>query len=82
MILTPKKLDEYGTAIWGADWIAIVAKKLHIARKTIHRYKIGERGIPPSFVAAFDQIIENHLSILGRINDERRSDMWDQEFKG
>lgn len=71
MILTGQKLEEFGKAVWGDDWIAFVSKRLRLSRKTLARYRDGDRGMPPDFIAEFDALIEHQLSITGRIYDER-----------
>ena len=77
MILTGQKLEEFGRAIWGEFWIARMAERLGLSRRTIMRKRSCEMGLSISWQLELldmaDQQIkiqEERLRVLGHIRNQ------------
>ena len=44
--MTPAELEARCAALYGADWQAALARRIHVDARTVRRWKAGDRAIP------------------------------------
>jgi hypothetical protein len=69
MILTGRLLQETAKDVWGDNWVAILAKRLKVSKRTIQRWRNEENAMPADLRRSLLDMIETQLAILG----ERRN---------
>ncbi len=75
-VLTGKLLQETALDVWGEAWVAVLAKKLKVSKRTIQRWRNEDNAMPADLRRNLLDLIETQLAILG----ERRNllaEQWD-----
>lgn len=74
MILTGKKLQEFGQALYGPIWVSVLSRKLHRTKRTIMRWR--DKAPPGDTRQQLLDLIDEQFAVLG----EKRSELaahWD-----
>jgi hypothetical protein len=69
VIRTAGQFVEICEALWGRHWRTEAAKGLGLSRRTISRYAIRQRRIPPDVWEKLTKISNAKLSIMSNIHD-------------
>lgn len=75
MILTGSKLEEYGRALWGKSWMAVLGKRLAKTRQTIHGRSKSKVGLPKAFKRQLLAAAEDQLATVNQIVNDLREDV-------
>lgn len=65
LILTGRKFEEIGRAIYGDVWVSMLAKRLRRTKRTIMRWRDGPAAPPPVVRQALIDLIDEQFAILG-----------------
>ncbi len=69
MILTGAKLEEIGRDVWGETWVALLAKRLKVSKRTVQRWRNEDHAMPANLRRSLLDMVETQMAILG----ERRN---------
>jgi len=78
MILTPRKLKEILTTLYGKDFIRPAAKRLRKSEKTISRWVKDETAFEAELRHELHDIIFEQIGVLGQLDAEIMSDQLDR----
>jgi hypothetical protein len=65
MILTGRKLEEFGRTLYGEVWVSVMSKKLKVAKRTVLRWKDDERAMPTDMQTTLVELIDDQIAQLG-----------------
>lgn len=70
MILTGRKLEEIGKALYGRTWPTIMAPRLRRARRTLFKWRDEESAIDPGLRDQLAELLDDQLATLAALRDE------------
>lgn len=69
MILTGKKLEEIGRALYGDVWVSVLSKKLDCSKRTVMRWRSENTAIPFDLRESLVDMIDEQFAVLGEKRD-------------
>lgn len=63
MILTGRKLEEIGRALYGSGWAAILAERLDRTRQTVNNWR-GGAPMPKELKVELSDTVEHQIDVL------------------
>lgn len=70
MILTGRKLEEIGKALYGAHWPSIMARRLRKGRRTLFNYRDETTGMDPAMRRALEALLDDQMAMLANMKAE------------
>lgn len=64
MILTGSKLQEFGYALYGQVWIAVLSRKLRRSKRTIMRWRDSPGGLPIDLQRHLLEMMDEQMRVL------------------
>ncbi len=69
-VLTGRKIEEIGHALFGPAWMALLAQHLGISKKTVRRWKDGKNNPPRDLRYSLVELMDNQLALLSKLRDD------------
>ncbi|HCE09753.1 MAG TPA: hypothetical protein DEQ40_14365 [Oxalobacteraceae bacterium] len=69
MILTGRKLEEIGHALYGEIWVSMLSRKLKRSKRTVMRWRSGDFGIPAKMRQQLVDMIDEQFAVLAEKRD-------------
>lgn len=70
MILTGRKLEEIGYALYREIWISTLSKKLRRSKRTIMRWRDSDAGLPMEVRQSLLHMIDDQFALLAEKRDQ------------
>lgn len=69
MILTGRKLEEIGRALYGDVWVSVLSRRLACAKRTVMRWRSEETAIPVDLRQSLVDMIDEQFAVLAEKRD-------------
>jgi hypothetical protein len=69
MVLTGKKLEEVGRALYGDIWVSVLSRRLACAKRTVMRWRSEDTALPVDLRQSLVDLIDEQFAVLAEKRD-------------
>ena len=69
-IITAARLAEFGEALYGPHWQAVMADRLDVSRRTVARWRAGDSRLSREIKARLIDLLDDQIACLAALRSE------------